>query len=67
MEILNNEYLQLLVWLFTLTYGVAFGIKNWALWVISLFSDRRYVQNDIGKTLDALWVVCVVFLIWTLK
>lgn len=67
MEILNNEYLQLVVWLFTMTYGLAFGIKNWAIRVISLFSDGRYVQNDIGKTLDALWIVCVGFLIWTLQ
>lgn len=66
MEILNNEYLQLVVWLFALSYGIAFGVKNWAIWVFSLFVGDRYVQNDIGKTLDALWAVCVVFLIWTL-
>lgn len=66
MEILNNEYLQLVVWLFTVTYGLAFGIKNWVISTLSLFSNGRYVQNDIGKTLDALWIVCVVFLIWRL-
>lgn len=66
MEILNNEYLQLVVWLFVLTYGIAFGINNWVIRIISLFSDKRYVQNDIGKALDALWAICVAFLIWTL-
>lgn len=67
MEILNNEYLQLVIWLFVLSYGIAFGIKNWSIWVFSLFSDGHYVQNDIGKTLDALWIVCVIFLIWVLQ
>lgn len=65
MEILQNEYLLLIVWLFTLVWGISYGVKNWTVRVVSLFSIEQYNQSAAGKVLDAVWIVCVGFLVYT--
>lgn len=55
----SDDLAFVIVWL---TYGVFSGFKNWTLWSCYVFlkvfdSNSRYRQNDLGKLLDALFLV----------
>ncbi|UNY40468.1 hypothetical protein KLEP7_gp63 [Pseudaeromonas phage vB_PpeM_ KLEP7] len=43
-----------------LTYGLAFGFKNWVLRLVVFLHTRRYNQSQIGKVLDMLFLVSMI-------
>lgn len=47
----------------TLIYGVAFGVSNWFLWLLSLLSllGGNYGQNSLGRFLDAAFLISIIY------
>lgn len=62
-EIMNNIYVLYAVVLYIIVYGIAFGVRNWINRTFAVFTQRSVIQNSLGKTLDALWLVLVVMLV----
>ena len=44
-----------------LAYGLMFGIRNWILRIISIFTSSHYKQSEKGKWFDGIWIVLVVY------
>ena len=46
---------------FIFTWGIAFGITNWAKSFVAIFSGKTLNQSTFGKIFDALWIFLLVF------
>ena len=61
-HIISLEIYNIFILLFVLAYGLAFGIKNWIMFLGSIFG-RKLRQSDLGKFLDAVWLISVLWLV----
>lgn len=55
--------LQLFIGLWITVYGLAFGVSNSIGHIIYFCKRESAPQSDLGKFLDAVWVVAIVVLI----
>lgn len=60
--IISQEIYNIVILLFVLTYGIAFGIKNWIMSLGSIFGGKLR-QSDLGRMLDAVWLISVLWLV----
>ena len=51
------ELVFIVLWL---TYGLAFGFKNWIKWIMAFVQNKYYNQSQIGKVLDMLFLVSMI-------
>lgn len=49
--------------LFILVYGIPFGISNWVVRFVGIFRKGATRQSEIGKVLDAVWLICIVWVV----
>lgn len=63
LELLENPYLQLSLFVYVAVYGVAFGVKNFIKRVIAFFKNKKLRQSSLGRILDSLWATSIVLLI----
>ncbi len=56
MFIINSIALFLL-----LSYGITLGVKNWLKFLYSILSGRGFLQSNLGKFVDAMFLVGVVY------
>lgn len=49
--------------LFTVVYGITFAVRNWVVWFVSIFRKGTLRQSEIGKVLDAVWLICIVWVV----
>jgi hypothetical protein len=69
LEILGHTlelWQTVLIFIFIIPYGLAFGISNVAVRFMCLFG-KRLTQSDTGKFLDMLWVTTLVLVGLTLQ
>ena len=61
--IVSQEIYNLVIMLFIICWGIPFGLHNWFMWFCNLFSNKIIRQSDIGKVVDALWLVAVFWIV----
>lgn len=62
MNLLQNEYVTLAILVYVIVYGLAFGLKNWLMWLYTTATNKIYIQNDLGRLLDALWLAGIAYI-----
>lgn len=60
--IISLEVYNIFILLFVLSYGIAFGVKNWIMFLGSIFGGKLR-QADLGRMLDAIWLISVLWLV----
>tara|TARA_Y100000296_G_scaffold70074_1_gene84433 strand:+ start:1391 stop:1594 length:204 start_codon:yes stop_codon:yes gene_type:complete len=66
MEILTNEILQVIMWVYVGVYGIVLGISNTLKklkWLIT--SNYTIRQSLAGEALDAIFYITIAILIYT--
>ncbi len=58
------ETYQIIIAVLTLIYGIAFGCKNLCVTISSFFSGRKTRQSDLGRLLDATFIVAICYLFY---
>ena len=57
--ILSQEIYNLGVMLFTVCYGIPFGLGNLCCKFRGLFRNKTIRQSELGQALDVVWLVAI--------
>ena len=52
---------EMIIFIVTFAYGVAFGISNTYHRIRSVFLNLLYRQDDLGMTLDFIWYASLAY------
>lgn len=58
------ETLSHLIALFVLVWGVIYGIPNYLTRLVSIITNSCYEQGMLGKVIDFIWVLGVIYLVY---
>ena len=66
MEILTNEILQVIMWIYVGVYGIVLGVPNTFKRFKWLITSNYFIQQStVGEALDALFYITISVLIYT--
>ena len=57
--------LKIALLLLTIVYGLAFGLRNWVIRIITLVTDKKMEQSELGKFLDYCFLVFILYFLYT--
>ena len=61
------EIFNVLLLLSVCSYGITFGVANWCKGIWCVITGRTMSQNDLGKILDGVWLISVIYLGFVIK
>jgi len=61
------ETFNVLLMLSVCIYGISLGVPNWCKWLYATCRGGVIRQSSIGKLLDVVWLISVVYLAFVLK
>lgn len=61
--VLSQDISTIIIGLFVIIYGFAYGINNWFVRLFYMFRAGSWNQNMTGRILDVGWLVSVFWLV----
>jgi hypothetical protein len=65
--IVSLDIYTIMCGLFIVVYGIPFAVHNWIVWFVGIFRKGAIRQSEIGKVLDAAWLICVFWVVIVLS
>lgn len=61
--VLSQDISTIVIGLFVIIYGMAYGIRNWSVRIFYMFQVGKWNQTMTGRILDVSWFVSVLWLV----
>lgn len=61
--VLSQDISTIVIGLFVIIYGMAYGIRNWFVRLFYMFQAGTWNQTMTGRILDVSWFVSVLWLV----